>query len=183
MTAQAASTQPPARDARTRAGRWSVVAEASTARFSVRDKLVTTVHGTFPIAGGLVVIAPEGGVEQAAVELTVAGVESGNKHRDSDLRKAGFLDAAGHPMVRVEAQQAEPSATVWDVRATVSARGAAAPVHLQVTRVLETEDEIRVRVTGRLDRRPLGIKAPTFIVGRFVDLDVDAVFRHDPVEG
>ncbi len=176
------STQPPAPAARTRAGRWSLVVGSGTARFSVRDKLVATVHGTLPLAGGLVVIGAEGGAEQAFVQLSVAGVSTGNRRRDADLRKANFLDAAGHPLLRVESQRAMPNETGWDVRATVSARGTSAPVQLAVARVMETDDEIHLRVTGRLDRRPLGIKAPTFIVGRFVDLDVDVVFRRDRVQ-
>ena len=32
-------------------------------------------------------------------------------------------------------------------------------------------------MTGRLDRRPLAIKVPTFVIGRFVDLDADLTFR------
>ncbi len=37
--------------------------------------------------------------------------------------------------------------------------------------------EIRLHVRGRLDRRPLGIKAPSFVVGRFVELEADLTFR------
>jgi len=32
-------------------------------------------------------------------------------------------------------------------------------------------------VTGRLDRTGLGIRTPTFIVGRMIDIDVRLAFR------
>ncbi|MGV1007226.1 MAG: YceI family protein [Dermatophilaceae bacterium] len=175
-----AATQPPARDARTRAGGWAVVTDASRATFTVRDKLLATVRGTLPVTGGDVVIGRDGLVERAAVELGVAGISTGNQRRDTDLRKPGFLDAATHPQVRVQAQRAEPTAAGWVVDALLSARGRTAPVRLDVTRVVDADDEVHLHVTGRLDRSPLGIKAPTVIVGRFLDLDVTLVCRRAP---
>ena len=34
------------------------------------------------------------------------------------------------------------------------------------------------QVTGRLDRSGLGIRVPTFIVGRYIDVEVRALFQH-----
>ena len=59
----------------------------------------------------------------------------------------------------------------------LTARGARVPVDLEVTLTAVDEGSAGVRITGRLDRTGLGMKVPTFIVGRMIDIEVDAVFR------
>ena len=159
------------------AGRWTVQPDASTARFSVRDKLVTSVHGSMPVVAGQVEVSPDGAVLAAHVEVGVAGIATGNDRRDKDLRKPGFLDVQGHPVVRVAVTDVTPTGDGWTAEALVHARGLSAPVTLTVQPADDGEDGLTMRVTGRLDRAPLGIRAPTFIVGRFVDLDVTLVLR------
>ena len=158
-------------------GTWTVVADACTVTFAVRDKVVGTVHGTFPLTAGTVLTGAHGQVLGAMVALDVAGVATGNAHRDRDLRKPQFLDAAGHPTIVVEAGPTEPGETGWTVQATLSARGASCPIELQVVPTTWDDRQVRVRVTGRLDRTGLGMRVPTFIVGRHLELDVDLVFE------
>lgn len=157
------------------AGRWRVRTGTSTAAFSVRDKMVTTVHGTLPVVAGEVEVAPDGTVRSAYVELAVAGIATGNAKRDTDLRKPSFLDVEGQPVIRAATSQVTATADGWTAHAELHARGRSAPVELAVA--VEGEDDLRIRVTGRLDRAPLGIKAPSFIVGRFVDLDCTLVLH------
>lgn len=159
------------------AGTWSVVPSASTASFAVRDKLVTTVRGRFPIVSGTVVTAAGGKVVRAVIELDVAGVSSGNGHRDADLLKPRFLSAASHPTIVVEGEESEPADPGWTLRARLSARGASCPVTVAVTPTLIEEERVRVHVSGRLDRTGLGMRVPTFVIGRYVDLEVDALFE------
>ena len=162
------------------AGRWSVVPTLSGATFTVRDKLVTTVHGSMPVVEGVVVVSPDGRCTEVWVDLSAAGIATGNRHRDRDLQRAAFLAAASHPTVRVAAHQATETSTGWTAPARVLARGSEAPVDLRVETVAASDGEIRVRVTGRLDRTPLGIKAPAVIVGRQLDLEADLTFRREP---
>lgn len=157
------------------AGTWVVDPERSTAGFAVRDKLVTTVHGSFPIASGTVVTASDGQVVSAVLTLDVDGVSTGNGRRDRDLAKPRFLDAGAHPTIVVEAGSTTTRATGWRVEATLSARGAATPLVLEVVPTSVEERAVRVRATGRLDRTGLGIAVPTFVVGRYLDVEVDLV--------
>ncbi len=159
------------------AGTWTAVPDACTAGFDVRDKLVTTVHGTFPVTGGTVLTEAGGTVTSARMELDVAGVATGNVRRDRDLHKPHFLDAAGHPRILVEAGRTTPSESGWTVRARLSARGASCPLELQVAITSADDERVRVRMTGRLDRSELGIKAPVFIIGRYLEIEVDALFE------
>jgi polyisoprenoid-binding protein YceI len=160
------------------AARWTVVPEASQARFHVRDKLVTTVHGTMPVEDGDVLVSQTGGVTAGSISVSVAGIATGNAHRDRDLRKPRFLDAQNHPLVRITVDTATRTSDGFTARATLLARGVRVPVDLvAVVEGSASTSEVRVHVTGTLDRRPLSIKAPTFIIGRYVCLDADLIFR------
>lgn len=162
-------------------GRWTVVPDASQAGFHVRDKLVTTVHGSLPIEDGVVVVSDDGDVTQAWISLSVAGVATGNAHRDRDLRKPRLLDAPRFPTVRVTVDTTKATPDGCSARALMLARGIRVSVDLTAVLVLESastsDTRVRIRVTGRLDRRPLAIKVPTFVIGRFVDLDADLTLR------
>lgn len=159
------------------AGTWSIVPDATTVSFSIRDKLVTTVHGTFPVLSGSAVIGTDGGASKVHVELDAAGIDTGNVRRDKDLRAARFLNVPAHPTVVVDAGPAGAAPTGWQLAAELTARGSRCQVTLDVVPLAREGARVRVRVTGRLDRSELGIRVPTFIVGRYVDLDVTAVFE------
>ena len=58
------------------AGEWRLVASDCTARFSVRDKLVTTVHGSLPVVGGSVHTSADGGLESARIPEPVRAAVS-----------------------------------------------------------------------------------------------------------
>lgn len=166
-------------------GAWSVDASASRACFSVRDKLLTTAHGCLPVTGGRAVVGADGSVITAELELSVAGLDTGNRRRDSHLRTPGFLDAQAFPTIRVQLAPSQAgSGSTWVGPGVLTARGRQAPLDLTAeltrrpgpTASIEDATSVRVRVTGRLDRRPLQIKAPTFVVGRVVDIDADLTF-------
>jgi polyisoprenoid-binding protein YceI len=160
-----------------RSGTWTVVSDACTAKFAVRDKLVATTHGALPIHSGTVVTDEGGNVVRARMELDVSGVTTGNAHRDRDLQKPQFLDAANHPTIVVEASPTSPSTSGWTIQARLSARGASTPVELHVNPTMVSDRQVRVRVTGQLDRTGLGMRVPAFIIGRHLEIDVDALFE------
>lgn len=159
-------------------GVWTVVPDASRAGFRVRDKLVGQAGGTIPLRSGTVRIGAAGDVRSARVELDAGGIETGNAHRDRDLRKPHFLAAVEHPVIVVETGPAPiGSPGGWAVPATLTARGAAAPIDLAVALDAADEASATVTVTGRLDRAPLGMRVPAMIVGRFVDIEVRLLLR------
>ncbi|MDV8002585.1 YceI family protein [Rhodococcus sp. IEGM 1408] len=162
-----------------RSGDWRVIPESSTAGFTVRDKLVTTVHGTVPIRSGNATLASAGLLTQASVELDATSIDTGNAHRDRDLAKPGILDTAAHPVVVVTAGPSTPGPQGWELAATLAARGAQCPLTLQATPLSEEDGGIRVQVRGRLDRKGLGMSVPSFIIGRYLDLDVDLLLTAD----
>lgn len=169
MTAPARAVTPSA----AMVGWWAVDPATSTARFRVRDKLVATARGTIAVAGGTIRIGAAGDVVSARVELTTASIDTGNRHRDRDLRTERFLSADRHPTIVVQAAPAPAGSDGWTVPAQLHARGSSVPVDLTVTLTAVDEGSAAVRITGRLDRSGLGIKVPGFVIARFVDLEVD----------
>ena len=162
------------------AGTWRVVPGASTARFTVRDKLVVTVRGSLPIRAGTVTLASAGLLEHAEVELDASAIDTGNSHRDRDLAAPRLLDTTTHPIVVVTAGPSAPGPAGWELAATLSARGRACPLTLRADLVSEDAAGIRVRVQGRLDRTGLHMKVPTFVIGRHLALDVDLLVAAGP---
>lgn len=165
------------------AGTWHLDTDQSTCRFTVRDKLVTTVHGTMPATAGIITIDGSGRVTSAFVEVGVKGIATGNSHRDADLAKPHFLDLAHHPTVRITVEATGTGEQAVSARSVVEARGVHAPITLEVQPSAQYENEVTLSVTGRLDRRPLGIRVPTFIIGRFIDLDAVLTFRRASAYG
>jgi polyisoprenoid-binding protein YceI len=161
-------------------GTWHVAPDASTARFTVRDKVVGTVHGTLPIRLGTVTLATSGRLREARVELDASAIDTGNARRDRDLAKPRLLHTATHPFVVVTAGPSTPGPHGWDLAATLSARGASCPLTLRADPVTEEAAGLRVHVHGRLDRQCLRMTVPTFIIGRYVDIDVDLLLAARP---
>jgi hypothetical protein len=98
-----------------RAGIWRVVPQASSATFSVHDKILLTVHGMLPIRSGIAVLDPDGGLHEARVELDAAGIDTGNERRDRDLAKPGLLNYTTYPTVVVTTGPATlgPTGGTW----------------------------------------------------------------------
>lgn len=163
-----------------RPGPWHVVPDASTARFTVRDKVMGIVHGTLPITMGTVALGSSGLLREARVELDACAIDTGNARRDRDLAKPRLLDTATHPLVVVTAGPSTPGAQGWDLAATLSARGASCRMALHADPVAEDTTGIRVHVHGRLDRKGLHMAVPTFIIGRYLDIDADLLLAARP---
>ncbi len=173
-------------DAAALAGQWRLDPAASQVAFHVRDKLVTTVHGTLPVLSGEAQLAEGGTVTSGTLVLSATGVDTGNARRDTDLRKARFLDAKASPTIRVELSAADPLPSgVWAAIGVVHARSQAAPVELSARTVAGADpradrglatDVVHVRVSGKLDRNPLQIKVPAVIIGRWITFEATLTY-------
>ncbi|UUW89578.1 YceI family protein [Pimelobacter simplex] len=161
-------------------GVWSLDPRTSSARFRVRDKLATTTRGTVPLVGGGAVVDDAGTVTGAFVELDLAGIDTGLARRDAHLRSPGLLGTDEHPVARVETTAVEPTPDGWRARARLRARGGSAPLDLAVRVAEHGAGHVVVHVAGDLDRSPLGMRVPSFVIGRTVHLEVDLTLRLHP---
>ena len=161
---------------RTDAGTWSVSDSRTQLGFAVGN-LGRTVHGTLPCSWGDVVVDASGTPVRARVGIDLRGVATGIDRRDADLRGPRFLDVDRHPTMTWTADRfTRESDGGWTATGTLSLRGTHAP--LAVTGRVESVDPaggaVRVLATAVLDRTAVGIRVPAVLVGRRVDITIDA---------
>jgi polyisoprenoid-binding protein YceI len=157
-------------------GVWNLDAGQSSASFTAHQ-LWLDVPGVVPFRAGRAEIGPGGELLGATAELDLAAIDTGNPRRERDLAKRGLLDLVTHPTLSVEVGPGTRTPGGWTAWATVGARGATSQIEVQVT-VGErgTDGRLHVTVSGVLDRKPLGMRVPRFAIGRWVHIEVSAVF-------
>jgi len=153
-----------------RAGTWTVLSGRTTATFEVRNFGFNRVRGTIPVTAGTVEVTG-GEVTAVAATLDLGALDTKNPRRDADLRKPKLLDSAAHPELSFEATGIRRHEG-WEVTGELRLRGTSCPLTLTVEP--PTDDGVRVRATGTLDRAPLGLRVPRAMVGRYVRVVVDA---------
>jgi polyisoprenoid-binding protein YceI len=110
-------------------------------------------------------------------ELDLESLATGIAKRDADLRTPRFLDIDHHPVMRWTAERFTPTANGgWTAEGVLSVRGTTAA--LVVAGAVDSADLaggwMRVRAEGVIDRTAVGIRAPSFLIGRNVAVEIDA---------
>ncbi len=162
-------------------GGWAIVPENCTAAFAVRNFGLRTVHGVIPVLDGAVEIsADDDGVGLSAVRMTLnlAAIDTANSRRDKDLRSPRLLDTERHPQLVFDCTDVSVVPGGWQLNGTLAAHGHTTPVTVDAQLVSgPVRDHISVRGTTTFDRRSLGVRAPSFMIGRIVSVEVSAQFR------
>ncbi|WP_068280459.1 YceI family protein [Aldersonia kunmingensis] len=161
----------------TKAGKWTVDASASTAIFAVRNH-GKTVEGTVPVRSGSVTFGPDGQLESVCGEVDLSAIDTGHKRRDKDLRKPGLLDLDAHPYAIFSADEVSATADGWTVAGTFSARGRETRVEFHADRDRTSLGMVLV-AEATFDRRSLGIRAPSFMIGKVVTMRLRAPLTRD----
>jgi polyisoprenoid-binding protein YceI len=160
------------------AGRWTVLAERTTASFSARGALGMQVRGTIGVREGQVVVDEAGRPVAIHAVLDAATIATGNKRRDADLCGPRFLRVLDYPDLRWRARLIRPAEVGWRLEGALTVAGATAPMNLDVT--VETgaaPASWRVHATGVLDLRGTPIRAPRLLVGPLVRVDINTELR------
>ncbi|MEU0877444.1 YceI family protein [Lentzea sp. NPDC005914] len=155
------------------AGVWRADLTRSTASFQVGN-LGRKAHGTVPVTAGTVEIGDDGQLRGVHGTLDLAAIDTGIAKRDLDLRKPSLLDLDRHPTMTFTATSCEPADNGWNVIGPLQARGGSTELS-GVVELSTVNGETVMTATARLDRRTLGIRAPRFMIGAFVDITVTAV--------
>jgi polyisoprenoid-binding protein YceI len=156
------------------AGVWRADLSRSTASFQVGN-LGRKANGTVPVTAGTVEIGPDGALLAVHGTLDLGAIDTGITKRDQDLRKPRLLDLDRHPVMTFTATSARAAGNGWHVTGTLAARGTETELGGTVEVSSLDGREAVLTATARLDRRTLGIRAPGFMIGRYVDITVTAV--------
>ena len=160
----------------TTAGTWAVSDSRTRVSFAVGN-LGRVAHGTVACSHGTVEVDGAGTPVRAYAELDLDSVDTGISKRDSDLRKPWLLDIGRHPVMtwRCDGFVAAGDGG-WTAEGVLTVRGTTVP--LAVTGRPEAAaldgEWLRVRAEAVLDRTAVGIRAPSFLIGRTVSITIDA---------
>ena len=135
-----------------------------------------TVHATLKVRDGDLRIGESLAASSATVTVDAASFSSNNAKRDKDVRSAGLLDVDRYPDITFASDSLQVTDDGWLVTGAVIAHGQTVPVEVRIDRV--THEGTGIRLHGRvehLDRTAFGITGSRGMVGRHLDLELDAV--------
>ncbi len=157
-------------------GTYTLDPERTTIRADVKAMFgLITVHGTFRLQAGQVSIAAEPGASSVQASIAAGSFASGNATRDADVVSATLLDAKAYPEITFTGQGARLDGDGWVVAGLVTAHGTAAPAEIRLSDARQEAGGARFRATARLDRTSFGVTKKKGMVGRTVDVVIEAV--------
>ncbi|MFI5607945.1 YceI family protein [Amycolatopsis sp. NPDC051903] len=166
---------------RPRPGTWTVHTGRTTAAFTVRKLGFHRVHGTIPVRSATVHVNSAGAPAAVRAELDLTAVDTGNRRRDRDLQSKTWFDCASAPVMTFTAADLRPTPDGWEASGLLSLRGTSCPLTLTITCPgAPTGASVDVQAHATLDRAPLGMRAPRAVVGRYVEITIDAVLVAPP---
>jgi polyisoprenoid-binding protein YceI len=134
-----------------------------------------TVRATFTIHAGELRIGEPLATSSVEVTVDATSFSSANAKRDKDVRSAGLLDVATYPDITFASDTLEQIGDALRVAGTVTAHGHTVDVEVLIDRI--TPHGPGIRLHGRaehLDRTAFGITGSRGMVGRYLDLELDA---------
>lgn len=156
-------------------GTWTLADTTPVARFTVGNLVTKTVSGSIPISSASLTVCGDGSIS-VQVDAGLSAIDTGHLKRDRDLRKPALLDLDRHPRLQFRAEDVRAVPDGWQVPGLLTVKGATKEMVLDVAVEPAGEAVLQVRATGRVDRRDFGIKAPRFMIGAVVDIEVDVPF-------
>ena len=157
---------------------WRVDSSHSSAGFSVRHMMVSTVRGTLgPISGAVEYDGKDVASVKADVAIDVTKINTGNERRDNDLRDADFFDVARYPTITFKSKRVEPGGEGgFRVVGDLTMRG----VTKEVTMDVEGPSPAVQDQRGRLK---IGATATTKLNRRHFGLNYNDLIEAGPVVG
>ncbi len=159
------------------AGVWTVSDSRTRVAFTVGSIGGRPADGSVACSWGRLEVDGNGAPLRVCADLDLDSLDTGIVKRDADLRKPRFLDIDRHPTMRWSADRfARADDGSWTAEGVLAVRGTSAPLALVGGPGAAGPDGtwVRVRASGTLDRTAVGIRAPSFLIGRTVRIDVDA---------
>ena len=80
------------------AGTWDIDPVHSDVSFAIRHMMVSKVRGRFATFSGEIVTGDNVIDSSVAATIDPASIDTGNTHRDADLRSASFFDVQSYPL-------------------------------------------------------------------------------------
>jgi polyisoprenoid-binding protein YceI len=154
----------------------------SSVDFSILHMSLSKVRGHFGNIGGSVVLN-ESDITKSTVNVTidVTTVDTGEPHRDGDLKSAGYFDVSQFPTATFVSTSVDKTATGLTVTGNLTLHGVTKPVTLTVegptgpVNGMDHKPHSGFSATTTIKRTDFGIapRTPAAIVGDDVALTID----------
>jgi len=156
-------------------GIWQLDTSATTITVAVRKMGMFTVPATLAATSGTIEIDENHQVVNVDVIADASSYTSKNAKRNEHVLGNDILDAATHPTISFGAGAVAATANGHQATGTVTIKGQTSPIDVTIADVEFNETSGSFTATATVDRMTIGVdKMPTFIVGRNLDLTVDA---------
>ena len=174
---------------------WQIDPSHSSAGFSVRHMMVTTVRGTLgPMSGSVEYDGKDVRSIKADVRIDVKHLTTQNAKRDDHLRSDDFFDAAHHPVITFKSKRVEPGADGrFKLIGDLTIRGTTKEVTLDVegpTPIVKDQPGVRTGATAttKVKRLEYGLKYNRMIeagpvVGDDVAITIDVELMRPSMPG
>ncbi len=143
---------------------WIVDADHSSAEFSIRHLMISTVRGRFGKLSGTVMGDPSD-LSQGSAELTidVSSVDTHQPDRDNHLRSADFFDVEHFPAMTFKSKEIRSTGKDrYDVIGDLTIRGTTRPITVKVEALGTNQDpwggtRAGFSAEARLNRKDYGL--------------------------
>lgn len=136
---------------------------------------LVTVHGSFRIRSGELVIADSPADSSVTAILDAGSFASGNTKRDRDVTSAGLLDAATYPGIAFVSGSVRHDQAAWVITGQVSAYGMSVATEVRVDRATLQDGVAAFHGSASLQRAGFGITNKKGMVGPTASISIDAI--------
>jgi polyisoprenoid-binding protein YceI len=156
-------------------GRYRIDPARTVIRVGVRAMFgLLAVDGTFRLRSGELHIAEDPGRSSVRAVIDAGSFTSGLALRDADVISASLLDASAYPEITFTGAEPQPDGSGWLLPGSVTAHGVTGAVEMRMTVSGIGAHLVRFHAVTRVDRTLFGVTGKPGVVGRTVDLTIDA---------
>lgn len=156
-------------------GTWQLDTSATTVTVSVKKLGFITVPATLDVVSGSIEIDDERQVTNVDIVVDASSYASKNAKRNKHVLGPDFLDTENHPTISFRTDRVTPRDGGYTSNGTVTVKGQSSPIDVTIADIEASSANGSFTATADVDRNVLGVhKMPGFIVGRNVQLTVDA---------
>jgi len=144
---------------------WHIDPQHSSAQFSVKHMMISTVRGQFGGVKGDLLYDPKN-PSTATIEATIdcSTVNTGEPKRDSDLKGAQFFDIAHYPVMRFKSKRVETAGegrlkVTGDLTINAITREVVLEVDGPTEPIVDTQHRTKIGVSAatKISRKEFGI--------------------------
>src|ERR1700676_2226518 len=144
---------------------WQIDAKHSSAQFSVKHLMISTVRGEFHGLNG-VIYFDDNDISKSTVNVTIDAnsVDTREPDRDKHLKSPDFFDTTNYPTITFKSTKVERAADKLKVTGDLTIHGVTKSVLLDVERPVDAIKEpwgmqrSAVSATTRINRQDFGVK-------------------------